>query len=209
MYYENKSSFYIRQYGFKILIIVLIILIAGAGLHIYINIKKKTPTVDLTKQTQEIENKQNATPSSEETEVTQNIASISLPEKLESLKPLEKKAVKITSVESNGEVIIIDGETRIKGKLIGLDFNFVEPDTIYQMGQDLINKQTEIAFDNTKCTDDTANVYLYLDNKLYNASLLENGKVKLDSNDINKLLLDELTASQAYAKQTKAGVWEK
>lgn len=205
MYYDNKSSFYIRQYGPKVLCIVFVIVIAGTGLYIYMSNRSKTPTVDVTKQT--IAN-QGSTTSQEEQKVDENVASLELPNKLESLKPLEKRTVKVSSIENNGELIIIDGETRFTANLIGLDFNTVEPDTIYQMGQDIANRQVQIAFDNTKCTGDKANVYVYLNDELYNAKLLEQGKIKLRSNDINKLLLKDLTESQAYAKQTRAGVWE-
>ncbi len=205
MYYDNKSSFYIRQYGPKVLCIVFVIVIAGTGLYIYMSNRSKTPTVDVTKQT--IAN-QGSTTSQEEQKVDENVASLELPNKLESLKPLEKRTVKVSSIENNGELIIIDGETRFTANLIGLDFNTVEPDTIYQIGQDIANRQVQIAFDNTKCTGDKANVYVYLNDELYNAKLLEQGKIKLRSNDINKLLLKDLTESQAYAKQTRAGVWE-
>lgn len=205
MYYDSKSSFYIRQYGPKVLVIVLVVLISGTGLYIYMANRTKTPTVDVTQQTIA---QQGSTTSQEEQKVDGSIASLKLPEKLENLKPLEKTTVKIASVESNGELVVIYGDTRFKAKLIGLDFNTVEPDTIYQIGQDIANRQVEIAFDNTKYTNDIANIYIYSNNELYNAKLLEQGKLKLNSKDINKLLLKELTESQAYAKQTKAGVWE-
>lgn len=205
MYYDNKSSFYIRQYGPKVLCIVLVLVIAGTGLYIYMSNRTKTPTVDVTKQTIA---SQGSSTSQEEQKVDENVASLELPNKLESLKPLEKRTVKVSSVENNGELIIIDGDTRFTANLIGLDFNTVEPDTIYQMGQDIANRQVQIAFDNTKCTGDKANVYVYLNDELYNAKLLEQGKIKLKANDINKLLLKDLTESQAYAKQTRAGVWE-
>ncbi|MDO4282800.1 MAG: hypothetical protein Q4D02_04110 [Clostridia bacterium] len=204
MYYDNKSSFYIRQYGPKVLVIVLIVLIASTGLYIYMA-SRKTPTVDVTQQTIA---QQGSTTSQEEQKVDENVASLELPANLEKLKPLETATVKIASIENNGEIVVISGETRFKAKLIGLDFNTVEPDTIYQMGQDIANRQVEIAFDNIKCTNDTANIYIYLNDELYNAKLLEQGKLKLNSNDINKLLLKELTESQAYAKQTRAGIWE-
>lgn len=205
MYYDSKSSFYIRQYGPRVLVIVLIVLISGTGLYIYMANRTKTPTVDVTQQTIA---QQGSTTSQEEQKVDGSIASLELPEKLENLKPLEKATVKIASVESNGNLVVIHGDTRFKAKLIGLDFTTVEPDTIYQIGQDIVNRQVEIAFDNTKCTNDTANIYIYLNDELYNAKLLEQGKLKLNSKDINKLLLKDLTESQAYAKQTKAGVWE-
>lgn len=205
MYYDNKSSFYIRQYGPRVLCIVLVLVIAGTGLYIYMSNRLNTPTVDVTKQTIA---SQGSSTSQEEQKVDENVASLELPNKLESLKPLEKRTVKISSVENNGELIVIDGDTRFTANLIGLDFNTVEPDTIYQMGQDIANRQVQIAFDNTKCTGDKANIYVYLNDELYNAKLLEQGKIKLKTNDINKLLLKDLTESQAYAKQTRAGVWE-
>lgn len=202
MYYDNKSTFYIRQYGLKALVIVFITATTMTALYKYVI---NRPAIDVTEQTIPT---QSSTTSQEEQKVDENVASLELPSKLGSLKPLEKRTVKISSVENNGELIVIDGETRLTATLIGLDFNTAEPDTIYQMGQDIANRQVQIAFDNTKCTGDKANVYVYLDDELYNAKLLEKGKIKLKANDINKLLLKDLTESQAYAKQLKIGVWE-
>lgn len=205
MYYDNKSSFYIRQYGFKALVIVFVVVTTATASYKYIVNNRNTPTLDVSQQTIA---KPGSSPVQEEQNINENVASLKLPKKLESLKPLERGIVKIASIENNGEMIVIDGDTRFKAKLIGLDFKTVEPDTIYQMGQDIANRQVEIAFDNVKCTDDIANIYVYYNDELYNAKLLEQGKLKMKSNDSNKLLLKDLTESQAYAKQIRIGVWE-
>ncbi len=197
MYYDSKSSFYIREYGPKVLIILLIVVIAGTGLYIYMANRSSTPNIDVANTiTNEV--------------VTSNPSTESniLSDDLKQLQPLERKTVKIASVEDNGILTVIDGEYKFKAKLIGLDFTDFEPDTLYTMGQDIVNRQVEIAFDNVKSDNEVAYIYIYKDNNLYNATLLENGKVKLNSNDQNKLLLKDLTESQAFAKQTKAGVWE-
>ncbi len=194
MYYDNKASFYVRQYGPRVLMSAFIVLIVSVGLYIYIA-NHNIPTIKVTDQAVVEQD-------------TLNVTAKNLSDTLNGLEPLEKKSVKVASVESNGEIVIIDNDSRFKARLIGLDFENIEPDTIYLMGQDIGNRQVEIAFDNTKCSEDIANVYVYVNDELYNAKLLEEGKLKLDSQDMNKLLLKELTESQAYAKQTRAGLWE-
>ena len=51
--------------------------------------------------------------------------------------------------------------------------------------------------------------YVYIDNTLYNESLLENGKAKLKQDTSNITLISDLKQAQAYAKQLSKGVWAK
>ena len=53
-------------------------------------------------------------------------------------------------------------------------------------------------------------VYIYTnDTSLYNAKLLKEGQLRLDSSISKKALeYNKLAESQAFAKQTLAGIWE-
>lgn len=206
MYYDSKSSFYVKQYGPKVFIIVFSLLLVSAGLYIYMRNNKTTPNIDVAIQQEKTQKSEPVSSPEEKKEDT--TTSTILPENLNNLKALERKTVKIASIEANGNVIVIDGETKFEATLIGLDFDTVQPDTIYTMGQDIQGRQVEISFDNTKNDDKVAYIYIYKENELYNAKLLENGKLKLKVNDAHTLLLNDLTESQAFAKQTRAGVWE-
>ena len=94
--------------------------------------------------------------------------------------------------------------------MIGTDFSEEMPDTIYNIDQDLCGKYVEISFDESKVSNGYAMVYIYSsETTLYNAKLLKEGKIKIDSNLSKKALeYNKLAESQAYAKQTLAGVWE-
>ncbi len=47
MYYDNKSSFYIRQYGPTVLIVVISFLLIGSGLYIYISSNHTAPKSEI------------------------------------------------------------------------------------------------------------------------------------------------------------------
>ena len=93
--------------------------------------------------------------------------------------------------------------------MIGTDFSKELPDTIYSIDEDLSGKYIDISFDETKVSNGYAMIYIYSDETtLYNAQILKEGKLVLDSNISKKALeYNKLAESQAYAKQTLAGVW--
>ena len=133
-----------------------------------------------------------------------------LPEDLKTLKAGQKATVKVATVDDKGVLVIISGDKRINAKMIGTDFSEEMPDTIYNIDQDLCGKYVEISFDESKVSNGYAMVYIYSsETTLYNAKLLKEGKIKIDSNFSKKALeYNKLAESQAYAKQTLAGVWE-
>ena len=73
----------------------------------------------------------------------------------------------------------------------------------------LQNKNVKIAFDQEKMIGSQLYAYVYIDNTLYNESLLENGKAKLKQDTSNITLISDLKQAQAYAKQLSKGVWAK
>ena len=204
MYYNNKLSFYFEQYGTQIIVGIICLVIMASGLFLYFKINNKTQeTSTVVSGSVETNNETN-----NEVNVAED-ESI-LPEDLKTLKAGQKATVKVATVDDKGVLVIISGDKRINAKMIGTDFSEEMPDTIYNIDQDLCGKYVEISFDESKVSNGYAMVYIYSsETTLYNAKLLKEGKIKIDSN-LSKKALDynKLAESQAYAKQTLAGVWE-
>lgn len=204
MYYNNKLSFYFEQYGTQIIVGIICLVIMASGLFLYFKINNKTQeTSTVVSGSVETNNETN-----NEVNVAED-ESI-LPEDLKTLKAGQKATVKVATVDDKGVLVIISGDKRINAKMIGTDFSEEMPDTIYNIDQDLCGKYVEISFDESKVSNGYAMVYIYSsETTLYNAKLLKEGKIKIDSNLSKKALeYNKLAESQAYAKQTLAGVWE-
>lgn len=196
MYYSNKFGFYIKEYGTQIVVGIICFVIVLSGLFLYFKINNNNNSTIITGTT--------------ENNVDINDDSI-LSDELKAVKAGEKVTVKVATVENEGYLIILSGDKRIKAKLIGIDFSNAMPDALYLMGKDLDGKYVNIAFDESKVLNGYAMIYLYAEqDSLYNAKIIEEGRLILDST-INKKSLEynNLAESQAYAKQTLAGVWGK
>ncbi len=199
MYYKNKLDFYFEQYGTKIVVGIICLIIIASGLFLYIKINKpqqNTPVISGSNDTN--------------TEVNVTNDESILPENLKALKVGEKTTVKVATVNDKGILTLIVGEKRIEAKMIGTDFTTMMPDAVYSLDQDLSGKYVDISFDENKVSNGYAMIYIYSENaSLYNAKLLKEGKIILDSSISKKALeYNKLAESQAYAKQTLAGVWE-
>ena len=119
------------------------------------------------------------------------------------------RTAKIATIEDGGVLIILTDSSRVKAKLIGVDYSEIMPDTFYNLNADLVGKYVDISFDESKISNGYAMIYLYSEqNTLYNSRILEQGNAILSS-DISKKALEynDLAESQAYAKQNLAGVW--
>ena len=206
MYYNNKLGFYIKQYGTQIFAVVVCLIIIASGLFLYFKINNRNKnTVEIAAQTEQTEQVETV-----ETEnITMKDDSI-LSEELNNLKPGEKAVVKIATIDDNGVMVIISGDKRINAKMIGVEFSHELPDTLYLVDQDLSGNTFEIAFDEEKTSNGYAMIYIYTDKTtLYNAKLIQEGKLTFDSTTSNKALeYNKLAESQAYAKQTLAGLWQ-
>lgn len=204
MYYNNKLSFYFEQYGTQIIVGIICLVIMASGLFLYFKINNKTQeTSTVVSGSVETNNETN-----NEVNVAEDESILS--EDLKTLKAGQKATVKVATVDDKGVLVIISGDKRINAKMIGTDFSEEMPDTIYNIDQDLCGKYVEISFDESKVSNGYAMVYIYSsETTLYNAKLLKEGKIKIDSNLSKKALeYNKLAESQAYAKQTLAGVWE-
>lgn len=199
MYYKNKLDFYFEQYGTKIVVGIICFIIIASGLFLYFKINKPQQNTPVISGSNNTNNEANVT----------NDESI-LPESLKALKVGEKTTVKVATVNDKGILTLIAGDTRIEAKMIGTDFTTMMPDAVYSLDQDLSGKYVDISFDENKVSNGYAMIYIYSENaSLYNAKLLKEGKIILDSSISKKALeYNKLAESQAYAKQTLAGVWE-
>ena len=198
MYYDNKSSFYLKQYGLPILAIVISLIIIGAGSYIYwLSSTTNAP-------------KQNVvTASNELQDVDENTIAI-LGKTLANLKPMQTSDVgTITDISDDGSIIFKFNELAIKLNLIGVDTTSITTNYIETLKKDLVGKEAKIAFDNVKIENSNVYAYVYVDNILYNQSILENGLAKLKDESKNVTLQNELKQAQAYAKQLSKGVWKK
>ncbi len=201
MYYDNKFGFYIKQYGTQIVVGIICMVIIASGLFVYFKINNKTQNVSPIENasSEEVKNETNTTPEDDTI----------LSEELKKLQAGQKATVKIATIDDQGVLVILSGDKRIKAKMIGTDISKEMPDTIYSIDQDLAGKYVNIAFDESKISNGYAMIYIYTDeSNLYNAKLLKEGKLIFDSSISKKAVeYNSLAESQAYAKQTLAGVW--
>ncbi len=201
MYYDNKFRFYIQQYGTQIIVGIICLVIIVSGLFVYFKINGKTQNTSpiINTSNAELNNEGNITPEDDTI----------LSEELKKLQIGQKATVKVATVDDQGVLVLLSGDKRIKAKMIGTDISREMPDTIYSIDQDLAGKYVNIAFDETKISNGYAMVYIYTDeSNLYNAKLLKEGKLIFDSSISKKAVeYNSLAESQAYAKQTLAGVW--
>lgn len=204
MYYKNKLGFYIKQYGTQIVVGIVCLIIIASGLFIYFKINNKAHQSSTVISGNAEENVETNT----ESNVTED-ESI-LPDDLKALEVGQKATVKVATVDDKGVLVLISGDKRINAKMIGTDVTEKMPDTIYIIDQDLSGKYVDISFDESKVSNGYAMIYIYSDETtLYNAKLLKDGKLILDSSISKKALeYNKLAESQAYAKQTLTGVWE-
>lgn len=201
MYYDGKRDFYIKQYGPKVLLAVCSVLLVACGTFIYLS---TTSTANKTSGEVVV--------ASENLKDEKKIAT-GLPEELSKLNVLEKSnTYTVDSVTDNGEVIVNVGEQQLKVVLIGDNIPKKSDELNSKISEDLKGKEIKLAFDEQKTEKkDNSKVYayIYINDTLYNATLLENGSVTLKDEKTNKKLLSELTQAQAYAKQNALGVWAK
>lgn len=202
MYYDNKFRFYIQQYGTQIIVGIICLVIIASGFFVYFKINNKTQNTlpnNINASNEEVNNEVVVIPEDDTI----------LSEELKKLQAGQKATVKVATVDDQGVLVLLSGDKRIKAKMIGTDISKEMPDTIYSIDQDLAGKYVNIAFDESKISNGYAMVYIYTDeSNLYNAKLLKEGKLIFDSSISKKAIeYNSLAESQAYAKQTLAGVW--
>ncbi len=225
MYYDNKSSFYIRQYGPKIFLIVFSIVLIISGLYIYLSSNNVITNNNHQNQVAENNNniieEQKDNNADKEEEITEedslkeepkedNIETIStsLSESLNSLNALEKSKVgTVKSVTSDGKVVVKIENALYQISLVGIDYSKSPSNISEIISNDLKDKSINISFDKLKVKDSEIYAYIYIGDELYNKKLLSEGLAILKVERTNTSLLDELLNSQLYARSNSKGIW--
>lgn len=188
MYYENKKQFYIKQYGPAIAIIAVSLVLIISG--IYLSLNSNT----LPKEQQVAEGKNNPPIVNETVETDAN-------------KPVSfAESGKVKNI--NGLAVVVETEAgTIEINLIGIEQNKKYPNLSTKIEEELKGKDIKIGYDNEKLENNKIYGYIYLNDKLYNATLLENGYAELRTERTNINKLDQLAAAQMKARKNCAGIW--
>lgn len=215
MYYDNKSSFYVKQYGPVIIIFVLSIALIASGVYIYVksSFSNKIANDNLTEEninvTNQVNDKNNSVSNIQK--VDNIISSSNENSTINNLQPLQKSAEgKVQSISDFGSIRINFGDYMVETYLIGIDFSKDTSKFVERLRTDLLNKNVKIAFDKTKYEASNMYSYLFIDNdNLYNSVLLKDGMamLRVERNNVN--LLDVLLKSQQEARSNLLGVWKK
>ena len=191
MYYENKTNFYIRQYGPAAIIVLISLIFISCGIYIA---KRSIDNKDI------LENRANN--SSIKTESL-------LPDELGKLETLEKsKEYKVNSINSDGSIVIKINNKYYNIKLIGIEHSTDYSELVKTMKKDLIGKDIQIAFDLEKENSNGTYTYIYLNDKLYNKQILKNGYATLRAERENISKLDTLLEAQKQARKAELGIWK-
>ena len=178
MYYENKRTFYIKQYGPAVAVIIISIALIVTGLVIGF-----TPENDNNK-----------------------VAVITPVEK--DAYEYSKQAIKGTVKEVNGiTVTLVSNGEEHEINLIGIESTKETEALTKRMSLDLTGKTVVVDFDTVKSEKGKTYGYLYIDNTFYNETLLQDGLANLraERNNINKL--DILAKAQIEARNQGLGIW--
>ncbi len=188
MYYENKSAFYIKQYGPIALIITVAVLLISMGIFFGI---------------QSFGNKDKAVVVSEQETTTSN-----LPAELNNLSKNEKsKEYKVTAVTEESNVVIEVSNKKYEITLIGVKPKDNNVALQTKVIDELKNNKVKIAFDDVREENGNIYAYVYLNDKLYNEQILSDGfgELKAERKNIDKL--DILLAAEIKARHEFKGVW--
>lgn len=230
MYYANKQTFYIRQYGPAVIVSIVSLILIASGVFIYLKSTNTSFNQTEVAQTVDTQNSNNTiTENSEEPvkeddnlqEESNALASVPVEpiveEKkevvkyFENLPTLEKsKEVNVTNVSTSGTITVETDGDILEVTLIGIDFKYSSDTAVNQIKTDLLNKKVKVAFDKVRSANGLNYAYVYRDNKVsYNAEILKAGLVTLKSERQNTSLNKELASAQAYARDNSLGVWNK
>lgn len=206
MYYDNKRSFYIKQYGPKVFLAIFSVCVIGLGAYIYLS--SINPNAKVNEPNSDTKVVAAGTTATEEVSDISVDTSGELPKTLGTLRPLQKTAAaKIDSVNSDGSVLVNIENTKITVYLIGVDFKSSSSDVTEKMNEELKDKEIKLSFDKEKTVKNQIFAYLYVGDTLYNSNIIEKGYATVKREKDNLKLESELISAQAYAKQTQVGIW--
>lgn len=179
MYYENKRTFYLKQYGPAVILLFVALILIGTG--IYIAVKPDS--------NDEVANNNN------NNNTSNNYV-------------LSDQAYEGKVVSTNGLSIKVEANgTTNEVYLIGIKQNKYNKDLGNQIAQDLVGKEVTVDFDSVKVEKGKTYAYIYVDGSLYNEDLLAQGVAELrpERQNINKL--DVLLAAELQAQHNSIGIW--
>ncbi len=232
MYYDNKRTFYVKQYGPTVLVSVIALALISTGVIYYFGSNGKVqddniannpdgqPLVDVATNIGSDENieapatEEQNKPVIDESEIPEETSALKNVEPVPYFNVLEKLTlsdnVSVTSVDEKGNVSLkhSEGDT-IVVSMIGIDYTYSTNATYDKIKKDLEGKEVKIAFDTEREVNGIGVAYIYLDGNLYNAKLLESGLATLKSERVNVALATDLSKAQADARSNKLGVWNR
>lgn len=183
MYYENKRTFYIKQYGPAVLILLIALVLIGTGIYIAL----KPNANDL-----------------QANNTNNSLSGVVATNKYE----LSDQAYEGKVVQVNGLGIKVETEGNVNEiYLIGIKQNKNNKNLSKQLSSDLVGKTITVDFDSVKVEDGKTYAYVYINESLYNETILSQGLAELrpERNNINKL--DILLEAQLTAKHNMKGIW--
>ncbi len=185
MYYENKRSFYIKQYGPAALVVVIALVLMVSG--VVIGMKSiESDDVVAEKPVEEVA-----------PVVDTNAYEVS-----------EDSITGVVTAVKGTTVTVKQDKSTYDINLIGIMVNDKNKDLPKTISADLKDKTVTVDFDTIKTEDGKIYGYVYVDGVLYNETLLAKGIAELrpERNNIDKL--DILLAAQIKARHEGLGIWK-
>lgn len=181
MYYEDKRSFYIKQYGPAGLAIVAALVLIVTGVVIGIRSMNESNVV-----------------AGNPNEVVDTNAYTYTAEAITGT---------VTAVNGLTVTVNVNNET-YDINLIGIMQNDKNTELPKIIANDLKGKTVTVDYDNVKTEDGKVYGYIYVDGTLYNETLLANGLAELRPERQNVDKLDILVAAQIKARHEGLGIWQ-
>ena len=189
MYYENKRSFYIKQYGPVALVIVAALALVVTGVFIGFRSMDKSNVV--AEQPKPVEK-----PVEEVVVDTNSYA-------------FTEDSITGTVTAVNGLTVTVNSNNSTYDiNLIGIMQNDKNTELPKTIANDLKGKTVTVDYDNVKTENGKVYGYIYVDNTLYNETLLAKGLAELRPERQNIDKLDVLLAAQLKARHEGLGIWQ-
>lgn len=184
MYYENKRSFYIKQYGPVALIIVAALALIVTGVVIGFNSMNNGNVV--------AEN-----PDVPSQVIDSNAYSYTA------------EAITGTVTSTNGLTVTVNSNNNTYDiNLIGIMQNDKNTELPKTIANDLKGKTVTVDYDTVKTENGKVYGYIYVNGTLYNETLLAKGLAELRPERQNIDKLDLLVAAQIKARHNGLGIWK-
>lgn len=179
MYYENKRSFYIKQYGPTALIILASLILIVTGVIVGF---KAMNNNSVAKQPNNI--------------IDSNAYTYT------------EQAITGTVTKVNGLTVTVNSDNKTYDiNLIGIMQNDKHTELPKTIANDLKGKTVTVDYDNVKTEDGKVYGYIFIEGTLYNETLLAKGLAELRPERQNIDKLNILVAAQIKARHDGLGIW--